>query len=167
MDKETTERLFKQHYAQMLRLARSLLYDDEEARDVVSEVFAALAGTDIVPRNVEGYLMQSVRNKCLNLLEHKDVRDKFERAYTLEASQARMEDEDGFTAMTVEQRVSRVMDFAKQRLSEQTLSVFRMRHIDGMKYQEIASRLGISRVMVYKHLAKAMATIREYKHQLK
>jgi RNA polymerase sigma-70 factor (ECF subfamily) len=59
------------------------------------------------------------------------------------------------------------MDFARKHLTEQTLLVFRMRHIDGMKYQEIADRLGISRVMVYKHLTKAMTVIKEYQHQLK
>ena len=57
------------------------------------------------------------------------------------------------------------MVYAKHHLTAQTLQVFRMRHIDGMKYQEIADQLGISRVMVYKHLAKAMSTIREYINQ--
>lgn len=39
MKKKEIERLFRQYYVQMTRLARTLLYDDEEARDVVSEVF--------------------------------------------------------------------------------------------------------------------------------
>ena len=68
MNQETTERLFKKHYAQLIRLARMLLYDDDEARDVVSEVFATLLKTDIVPKNIDSYLMTSVRNRCLNLL---------------------------------------------------------------------------------------------------
>ena len=67
------EILFRQHYNQMIQLARMMLYDDEESRDVVSEVFAALVKTDIMPRNVENYLMTSVRNRCRNLLEHKDL----------------------------------------------------------------------------------------------
>ena len=60
-----------------------------------------------------------------------------------------------------------MMAYAKKHLTEQTLLVFRMRHIDGMKYQEIADQLGISRVMVYKHLTKAMNTIKEYNNQKK
>jgi len=168
------ERLFKQHYAQMLRLARRMLYDDEESRDVVSEVFATLIKTmvgtdrpDIPPKNMEGYLMASVRNRCLNLLEHKDVRAKFEHAYTLEMKQNAATDDDAFSYTSVEQWYQQMMSFAKRHLSEQTLLVFRMRHIDGMKYQEIADQLGISRVMVYKHLAKAMNTIKEYNNQKK
>jgi RNA polymerase sigma-70 factor (ECF subfamily) len=75
--------------------------------------------------------------------------------------QERLEDDDHFA----EQQLQQIMVYAKHHLTAQTLQVFRMRHIDGMKYQEIADQLGISRVMVYKHLAKAMSTIREYNNQ--
>ncbi len=155
MTQKEIEWLFRQHYAQLTRLARSLLYDAEEARDVVSEVFATLLGADIAPRNVEGYLSMSVRNRCMNLLEHKSVRAKFERAYTLEMKAESQ-------PVTDDDRLKRLMAYAEQNLTEQTLRVFRMRHLQGMKYQEIAHELGISRVMVYKHLAQAMEKIREY-----
>ena len=167
MKKEEIEILFRQHYCPMIRLARRMLYDDEESRDVVSEVFTTLIKTDILPKNMEGYLMASVRNRCLNLLEHKDVRAKFEHAYTLEMKQNATTDDDAISYTSVEEWYQQMMTFAKKHLTEQTLLVFRMRHIDGMKYQEIADQLGISRVMVYKYLAKAMNTIKEYNNQNK
>ncbi len=157
--------LFRQYYNRMLRLARTMLYDDEESRDVVSEVFATLIKTDILPKNKEGYLMASVRNRCLNLLAHKDVRSKFEQAYQLEIKRDGYEDNDVSQSASTEQRLQQIMSFARHHLTDQTLRVFHMRHVDGMKYQEIADQLGISRVMVYKHLAKAMNTIMEYNHQ--
>ena len=157
MKKKEIERLFRQYYVQMTRLARTLLYDDEEARDVVSEVFATLIKADITPKDIERYLLISVRNRCLNLIEHKSVRAKFEQAYTLEMrSEPEPTDDDD--------RLRRVMTYAEQNLTEQTLRVFRMRHLQGMKYQEIADELGISRVMVYKHLTQAMEKMREYYH---
>ena len=167
MKKEEIELLFRQHHGPMIRLAKRMLYDDEESRDVVSEVFATLIKMDILPRNIESYLMTSVRNRCLNLLEHKDVRAKFEQVYTLEMKQDVVTDDDAFSYSYVEQRYQQMMAYAKKHLTEQTLLVFHMRHIDGMKYQEIADLLGISRVMVYKHLAKAMNTIKEYNNQNK
>ena len=57
------------------------------------------------------------------------------------------------------------MVYARRNMTGQTLMVFQMRHLQGMKYQEIADQLGISRVMVYKHLTKAMTTIKEYKQK--
>ena len=167
MKKEEIEILFRQHYGQMIRQAKRMLYDDEESRDVVSEVFAMLIKMDILPKNMESYLMASVRNRCLNLLEHKDVRARFEQAYTLEMKQNLAIGDDAISYTSVEQWYQQMMAYAKKHLTEQTLLVFHMRHIDGMKYQEIADQFGISRVMVYKHLAKAMNTIKEYNKQKK
>lgn len=159
MNKDRIEQLFRQHYAQMTRLAMTLLYDEEESRDVVSEVFATLLKTDIAPKNIESYLLMSVRNRCLNLIEHKSVRAKFEQAYTIEMkSQSQSDDED---------QLKQLMAYAEQHLSPKTLRVFRMRHLQGMKYQEIADQLGISRVMVYKYLSQAMEIIREYRQKIK
>lgn len=152
--------LFRKHYVQMTRLARTLLYDDEEARDVVSEVFSTLMKSDVAPRNTEGYLLMSVRNRCMNLLEHKSVRAKFEQAYMMEMkSEPQSTDDDD--------RLREVMNYAERHLTEQTLRVFRLRHLQGMKYQEIADELGISRVMVYKHLTQAMEKIKDYQHKIR
>jgi RNA polymerase sigma-70 factor (ECF subfamily) len=135
------EILFRQHYNQMIQLARMMLYDDEESRDVVSEVFATLVKTDIMPRNVENYLMTSVRNRCRNLLEHKDVRAKFEQLYVTEMKQGSVEEEDDLSPMAVERKYEQVITYAKKQLTGQTLMVFEMRHLQGMKYQEIADQL--------------------------
>lgn len=160
------ENLFRQHYSQMTKLARTLLYDDEEARDVVSEVFAALIRSDIVPVNIKSYLLMSVRNRCLSILEHKNVRAKFEQAYTLELKSASLPEEGDDEYQSLD-RLENLMTYTKQNLTEQTLRVFRMRHLQGMKYQDIADELGISRVMVYKHLTQAMEKIKDYQHKIR
>ena len=52
IDKQEFEQIFRRHYDGMFRLARRMLGSDEESKDVVSDVF-------------------SVRNRCVNLLVHK------------------------------------------------------------------------------------------------
>ena len=167
MNENEIEQLFRQHYAQMVKLARTMLYDDEEARDVVSEVFAALIRSDIVPVNIKNYLLTSVRNRCLSILEHKSVMAKFEQAYTLEMKSASQPAEEGGGEYQSSDRLRNLMTYAEQNLTKQTLRVFRMRHLQGMKYQDIAVELGISRVMVYKHLTQAMEKIKEYQHKIR
>ena len=167
MKEKEIEQLFRQHYAQMAKLARTMLYDDEEARDVVSEVFATLIRSDIVPVNIKNYLLTSVRNRCLSILEHKSVRAKFEQAYTLEMKSASQPAEEGGGEYQSSDRLRNLMTYAEQNLTKQTLRVFRMRHLQGMKYQDIADELGISRVMVYKHLTQAMEKIKEYQHKIR
>lgn len=156
MKEKEIEQLFRQHYAQMLSLARCLLYDEEESRDVVSEVFASLLKpTMLIPSNIEGYLMTSVRNRCLDLLEHKGVQARFEQAYTQTLDDQTTPEED-------DELLSGLMSFMQRELKPETLQVFKMRHIDGLKYQEIADRMGISRVMVYKHLSQATEQLKGY-----
>ena len=72
------ERMFRQHYEKMYNLARSILSDDDESKDVVSEVFTTILADDVVlmPESEEGFLMRSVRNRCLNLIAHKSVKER-------------------------------------------------------------------------------------------
>ena len=41
-DQKKLEKLFRQHYRQMYRLAAILLHDDAESKDVVHDIFAHL-----------------------------------------------------------------------------------------------------------------------------
>ena len=80
--------MFRQHYEKMYNLARSILSDDDESKDVVSEVFTTILADDVVlmPESEEGFLMRIVRkegflmrivrNRCLNLIAHKSVKER-------------------------------------------------------------------------------------------
>ena len=73
IDKREFETLFRRHYDGMFRLARRMLNDDADSKDVVSEVFAQLlhSGADLKSETLQAYLLTSVRNRCVNLLVHK------------------------------------------------------------------------------------------------
>ena len=42
MTKKEFENIYRQHYAKMYCLAKTMLYDADESKDVVSEIFARL-----------------------------------------------------------------------------------------------------------------------------
>ena len=68
--KRQIERLFRQHYRDMYRLACILLHDEQESMDIVHDVFARLL-VDSKPLDeatVRSFLLSSVRNQCLNVL---------------------------------------------------------------------------------------------------
>ena len=77
--------MFRRHYEKMYNLARYILSDDDESKDVVSEVFTQILADDMVllPESEEGYLMRSVRNRCLNLIAHKSVKERVARLLTV------------------------------------------------------------------------------------
>ena len=73
IDKQEFEQIFRRHYDGMFRLARRMLGSDEESKDVVSDVFAQLLNShaDLRSDTLQGFLLTSVRNRCVNLLVHK------------------------------------------------------------------------------------------------
>ena len=83
MTKKEFEDIYRQHYAKMYRLARTMLYDADESKDVVSDIFARLlrerlrvgasAGMKYHPQQnkMESYLMSAVRNRCRDVFSHK------------------------------------------------------------------------------------------------
>ena len=103
---------------------KSRAYSEKKAAKLGDQIDITF---DAMEKNMEGYLIASVKNRCLNLLEHKDVRAKFEHAYTLEMKQNAVTDDDAISYKFVEQWYQQMMTFAKRNLSEQTLLVFRMR----------------------------------------
>ena len=64
--KKDIEQLFRQHYAKMYNLARCILSDDDESKDVVSEVFAQILADDV---ETGAFTLEYDSSKIFQLLE--------------------------------------------------------------------------------------------------
>ena len=153
MEKNVIQRLFKQHYAKMYRVARTILYDEQESEDVVSDIFENLLHGQILlmPDTEERYLLTSVRNMCFKRLRHSSIPLE-DGSYTEPADDSGAEDE----------RLTDIDEFVASHLTEQEQRIFRLRFNDGCSYEEIAAAEGISRVAVWKHLSHALKLIRNH-----
>lgn len=158
MTKEKLEEIFRRHYPQMYRLARTMLYDADECKDVVSEVFTRLLRDDVVPQDerIEGYLMTSVRNRCRDVLSHKDVRQRVEKLYSQELMQSQV------VYLNDDDRLERLMQFVEREFPPLTQQIFRLRFLREMTYEEVAQAVGVSKVTVYNHLSQSLQKIKEY-----
>ena len=154
MERNSIQLLFKQHYAKMLRVARTILYDEQESKDVVSDIFEGLlrGRTALLPESEERYLLTSVRNQCLKRLRHQETRLRMLPATAEQAADAENEDE----------RMADIVEFVIGRLTEQEQRIFRLRFTEGYSYEEIASTESISRVAVWKHLSHALKEIKNH-----
>lgn len=86
-NKEVINQLFRQHYPDMIRLARLLLHDQAESEDAVEEVFASLIGKDILHTGptARAFLMTALRNRCLNQLRHRTIQQRLQGLYLLDS----------------------------------------------------------------------------------
>ena len=168
MTREEFENIYRQHYAKMYRLARTMLYDVDESKDVVSDIFARLlrerlrvgasAGMKYQPQQnqMEGYLMTAVRNRCRDVLSHKSIRERVERLFLQESMQGHI------IAMNDDDRLERLMQFIESELPPLSQQIFRLRFLSEMSYEEVAQAAGVSKVTVYNHLLQSVQRIKEH-----
>lgn len=147
--------MFRQHYEKMYNLARYLLSDDDESKDVVSEVFTTILANNAVlmPESEEGFLMRSVRNRCLNLIAHKGVKERVTKLL--------IDDADVILSDKTDGRLEQLMLLIEDLEPPIRKQIFHLHYLKEMSYQEVADKVGVSKVTVFNHLSQAMEWIRK------
>lgn len=151
------EILFKTHYAAMFRLAMSLLYDEDESKDVVSDVFASLLGGGLAIRsdNARGFLLTCVRNSCINVIRHKQMRERFMKLYSNRAEPLADGPDDSLM-------LNELREYINAELSPLSRRIFTLRYLQDMTCQQVAEAVGVSRVTVHHHLSQSLEKINAY-----
>ena len=155
LEKRNIEQLFRQNYSEMNHLARVLLGDDEEAEDVVQDIFLRVARNDIPPKN-DNYLLVAVRNACLNRIRQKQLHEKVRNLLPIDS------DAD-FQPIDKElERLEDIAAFVNEQMEEPHRSIFHLRFDEDLTIAEIARRLGLNPNTTYKYLAQCMEHIRQH-----
>jgi RNA polymerase sigma-70 factor (family 1) len=155
-DRAAFEALFRAHYRPLCAFAVGYLKDADKAEDLVQDLFFRLwldRAKVQVTTSVKAYLYASVRNRCLNAVKagakvralNEDVDDRMQDV-------ERSEDEHT-------ERIARVQA-AIESLPEERKKVFKLSRYEGLKYHEIAVRLGISVKTVENQMGSALKTLR-------
>ena len=142
----------------MYRLAKTMLYDADESKDVVSDIFARLLRDNTMPQEdkIERYLMTAVRNRCRDVLSHKSIRERVEKLFSQEVRQSHI------VTMSEDDRLERLLQFVEAELPPLSQQIFQLRFLREMSYEEVAQATGVSRVTVYNHLSQSLQRIRDY-----
>lgn len=148
------EQLFRRNYSTMYRLAAIMLHDGEAAKDVVHDIFADLIEKQVDTERLDtGYLMRSVKNRCLNRLRDLNVHERFASLYVMDESEEEIED-------WPDSDIFALMEKCIGKLPPKCSEVFNLRFREGMDSAHIMSKLGIGERAVYKHLRHALDILR-------
>lgn len=167
---ENVEQLFRRYYSKMLLIAKMMLGDEDEARDLVSDVFAEMLNgkLKVLPGCSEAYFVVMVRNRCLNLLRKKTTQDKVRKCLIVDSNMKTMSDECCLMSK-IEQEIDQEMDkldemlrFMEHDLTPQTSRIMNMHYRQKKTYRQIAAELHVSEAAVYKHLAQGIKRIKEH-----
>jgi RNA polymerase sigma-70 factor (ECF subfamily) len=159
--------VFETHYPRLLRFANEYVGDRFDAENIVQDVFLKLwekrasLPTEI---NLQAYLLTMVKNQCLDFLRHRQMVES--NSVDWETVQQR---EASFNLYALNQfdaeqpdieSLERLVEKAINELPEQCRKVFELSRYDGLKYKEIAERLGISVKTVETHMSNALRILR-------
>lgn len=145
------ESLYADCFPPSMRLAVSLLHDEDEARDVVQEIFAKLWESDVRIANPKAFIIRAVRNASLNRINSLDTRERIHRRLSLD------EPPDDFDPGPRSEEVNSAIGLL---LTPREKEIVERIYSDGMSYKEAAASLGISVAAINKNLVGALKKLR-------
>ncbi len=153
--KQRFERLFKDSYPLMYRMAFSMVENADDAKDAVNQVFTQMwkGKPKVSDDSVRGYLLAATRNQCLHILRQRQLRREMEEQ--LQRDEAERQDEER------KELLCQLQQIIDNQLTEQDKRVLQLHYDEEMTYTETATVLGISTAAVNKHITRSLAKIRE------
>lgn len=147
------EAIYLRSFPPSMRLAASMLHDDDEARDVVQEVFLKLWESETALENPQAFIIRSVRNTCLNRIAAMDTRERFRRRLSLE------EPDD---TVDIEMRDAEVQAAVRTLLSPRERQVVDKIYAEGLSYKKAAEHLDVSVALINKSIVSALKKLRTH-----
>lgn len=158
-DSEAFASLYQSHWQQVFRFSRLYLRSDDDAEDVVQEVFIRLwqIHERIHPDdNFSGLLFIITRNLIFNRFR-KQIDPLVFKVSVLAALEASDDIESEISARDLSEYIDRLVDLMPARQRQ----VFNMSRREHKSYREIAEELDLSQKTVEAHMREALRFLRD------
>lgn len=151
--------IYERYWARLFLHARKLLRDDEEARDVIQEVFTQFwqrAASVDISVTLSSYLYKIVRNRILDHIRHRKVVNDY-----LSSIIQFMEEGVPLTDLDLrEKELSALIEKEIRALPEKMRHIFELSRKQHLSYREIAESLGISEHTVKSQVSNALRILK-------
>lgn len=149
------KRLYIAHYNKLFTLAKSLVKSSELAEEITDDVLLSLwirrsSLTEI--NNFTFYVYSAIKNKSFTYLSKAQINNVNIDHVELEIAAPSASGEDKLAC----EDLTKIINIALGKLSEQCRLVFKLVKEDGLKYRDVAGLLDISVKTVEYHMGNAM-----------
>lgn len=158
-DRVAFTELYNRHWKLIYAHVYKMLRDEDEAKDVVQEVFGNLwikAATIKSNLNVSGLLYTAARNKVFDLIEKNKVRSDYIGEIASFVSDPANRNIDTID----EKRIMEILERELQKLPPKMKEIFELSRKDDLSHKEIAAKLNISEQTVKKQVQNALKLIK-------
>jgi RNA polymerase sigma-70 factor, ECF subfamily len=159
-DNDALAEFFRLNFASLLFTAYSILEDEEQSKDLVSEIFTKLLEYSKESRqkrfsdcsNFEGYIVVIIKNRCIDVLRQNKNRFKI-----LSSIKHSIQTSVLNNASSNFEKES--LNYYFEMLPPREKEVLTL-HLEGYEHKEIAEKLGISYNSVRNNIAEAKKKLR-------
>lgn len=154
------ESVFRLYYTPLCLYAASITGRREIAEEIVQELFYICwkeRESLHLLCSLKSYLYKAARNRSLQYLEHRAVCHRHEEKVQASPLSRSPSPEEELEYKELQKIVARAL----ARLPERRRLIFRMHRTEGMKYTEIAARLGLSVKTIEAEMTKALQMLRK------
>lgn len=158
-DERAFKALFQKYYSAMCHFARQFLNDSELAEETVQELFVRIwekRSSLNIETSVKHYFFRSVRNQCLNQIQHQKIRKQYSNM-VLESTHQNIDPDQYYIEVDLIKRIEKSIASLPAKRQE----IFRLSREQGLKYKEIAEELNISIKTVEAQMGLALKYLRD------
>lgn len=158
-DEKAFELLFHKYYGHLCLYAAKIIGDDTSAEEIVQDLFVKIWEKRqqlIIETSINNYLFRSVKNLCINLIQHNKTKSKHAKN-VLSETESNFSDDDNYPEIDLALKIEESINS----LPEKRKEIFRLSRHEGLKYQEIAEKLNISIKTVETQMSLAIKTLRD------
>ncbi len=159
-DTHTFDGLFRAYFAPLCHFAENFVASDDEAKDLVEDLFVKLWKKQQVfdnAQHAQAYLYRCARNACLNYLKHGQ---RLTLKHEILIADTDTIEEDYLTQM-IRSEVWGEIYRAIENLPSQCSKVITMSYIDGNSNEEIADALNLSLQTVKNHKVRGLHILKD------
>ncbi|GAA4888662.1 RNA polymerase sigma-70 factor [Flaviramulus aquimarinus] len=159
------EYFFNKYHDNILGFCIQFIYDKPEAKGITQEAFLNLWIKKETINKVEGiesFLYTFAKSKCLNVIRHKKVKDRY-KSKTLNEKERELDYQilksikfDSLALIELEELISKSIE----NLPEKTRAIFIKKRFENKRNYEIAEELNISLKTVEAHMTKALKILK-------
>lgn len=162
-DKDVFSLIFQSYYKDLVHFALNFVHETSASEEIVQETFSKLwEERDLlnIDHSLRSFLLKSVRNRCIDQIRHQKVRQN----HFNDIIQNPLDYECNTDSYIANSELEHLIESALEKLSAEVSQTYRMNRFEGLKYNEIAEKLNVSRRTVEVRIGKALCTLREELH---
>lgn len=162
LNRESFELFFKENFLRFCLLCQFKFgFDTEQAKEIVHVSFVKLWESRVNPKtgtSLSAYFVTILYNSSLDAIRHEKVRLKYRRAYLKSVDE--FPSDPGSSLMDLQQLKNDIAE-AIESMPGQMRIIFELSRFGGLKYADIAVKLGLSAKTVENQMGRALRRLRD------